>query len=243
MSTVLDLLTDGLTTVGELGQGETLAPEDSAYCLSRLNSMLDSWSTERLYVPFVATARYPLIASKGNYTIGQTGTTDIAAPRPIAIEDAAILLQVGSGFTRHPLTIISQQEYALIADQGAIGNTPEKLWCDFNYPNAAIIIWPTPTCPVATQLELVTWSPVSQFSTVNATVTLPPGYYSAILWNLCVEIMPGYDLAPNPTIQMRADEGKRRVAGLNMQQLPPAVREQVASGFQAAAQQQQPPQQ
>lgn len=238
MSTVLDLITDALISIGEVGQGDSISPEDSAYCLTRLNAMLDSWSIERLYIPFVQTARYSLTPLKGNYTIGQTGSVDINAPRPIAIEDAAIQIQVGAGFTRHQLSIISQAEYALIADQGATANTPEKLWCDYNYPNAAIILWPAPTCPVQTQLEIVTWVPVSQFGSVNIVVTLPPGYYAGILWNLCAEIMPGYDLPPNPIIQAKADEGKRRIAALNMQRLPPAMQQQISAQIQQQPQQQ-----
>ena len=53
--TALEMITWALRDIGEVGQGEQLAPEDSEEGLTYLNDLLASLSNDRLNIPAIST--------------------------------------------------------------------------------------------------------------------------------------------------------------------------------------------
>ena len=60
MPTVLDVISNALTEINALAQGETASAGDSSFALSKLNRMLDQWNARELYVYTVRFDEYTL---------------------------------------------------------------------------------------------------------------------------------------------------------------------------------------
>lgn len=211
MSTALDLITDALVSLGELSQGETPNAEDGAFCLTRLNAMLDSFSTQRLNLYSVSKFTGALVANTQDYTIGPSGATFTNA-RPLLVQTATIVLP---NTITEPMRILTSKEWAEIKEKALTGVLPDKLYFEPSYPNGTLHVHPRPSGTPT--LELYYWTVLSTFANLSATFTFPPGYYHAIMWNLCVEISPGYNKPLDPVTQMRAQQGLSAIQNLNAQ--------------------------
>ncbi len=220
MATALDLITDALQTSGEVGQGLSISPEDAAYCLARLNSMLGKWSSERLNIPVVSVASYNLTTTKAAYSIGVSGSPDINAARPTFIESAGILIASpgGSGTLRKPVRIVGQLEWALITQKAAKSVVATILFCDYAYPNSNLNLWPTPTFAVITpKIELYTWAPIAQVASLVTVLNWPDGYYEAVMWSLIEQILLGYNKPVDQQTTTNAANAVRAIQSLNAQ--------------------------
>lgn len=233
-STARDLIQDALETLGEMGVGEPMSAEDAAYGLLRLNQLLDSWSTRRLFVYTINIASYPLIASNPDYQIGPGGV--FVAARPLRIDAARILLLTGGHYVGvKDLDMLTQAEYVELSDKQATALIPEKLYNDGSYPNSTLSLYPAPTCAVPSKLELSTWTALPQFATLLTAFSFPPGYYSALLWSLVVELGPAYNKPPNEAQAAKALEAMAAIQNLNRLTGMADMATQPANPQQAAA--------
>lgn len=216
MSTALDLITDALETLGEAGVGEPISPEDGAYGLLHLNNMLDSWSTRRLFIFNVGIAAYGLTANIGVYPIGPTAAAPFNVVRPTKINAARILALINGVYVGvKDLSILTVDQFQELSDPTATANVPEMLYCDFAYPNANLNLYPRPAVGVGTQLELSTWTSLMQFATLQTTYSFPPGYWNALMWNLVVELGPGYNKPADSATAAKALEYMKTIQEIN----------------------------
>ncbi len=214
MATVRELIQDAFVTLGEMGSGEVMSPEDANYGLLRLNSMLSSWSTRRLFIYNITIASYALAANTADYLIGPAQTFNAA--RPLRIDAARILLLSGATYVGvKDLDILTQGEYVELSDKTATAIIPEKLYNDYAYPYSTLSLYPRPSAAVGTKLELSTWTELAAFAMLGDTVSFPPGYYQAVLFNLAVELGPGYSKQPDQALAAKALEGMAAIQQLN----------------------------
>ncbi len=229
MSSALDLITDALVTLGECGVGEPISAEDGAYGLLRLNEMLESWSIRRLFVFNLALASYALTADQAAYPIGPTAAAPFNVPRPTKINAANILVLVNGVYVSvKDLNLLTLDQFQALSDPTATANVPEMLYCDFAWPNANLNLYPAPLVGAATKLRLSTWSPLAQFTTLQTVYSFPPGYYQGILWNLVVELGPGYNKPANEAQAAKALEYMKTIQDINRENglagmMPPAA--------------------
>jgi hypothetical protein len=203
--------------------GQTPATEESADGLTALNNMIDSWSTERLMLPYASFSRYPLIAAQAVYTIGPSGA-NLTGPRPIRI-DAAGIVQLaynsGAGDFRTPLEIIPETAWVAIADKTATSDIPLKLYYAPTPGTATLYLWPIPNVSSATSLELSVWAALAAFPDQTTDVPLATGYARALVFNLALELgstMPGADLTQ--AVVSNAQESKQAIMKLNSLMVP-----------------------
>jgi len=203
--------------------GQTAAPEESADGLTALNNLCDSWSTERLLIPYASFARYVLVAAKYSYSIAPA-TADLTGPRPIRI-DAAGIVQLASGALavdwRTDLAILTEKEWGAITDKTATADVPSKLYYAPTVPAGMLYLWPIPNVVSATSLELSAWVALASFPDQTTDIPLAPAYARALTFNLCIELastMPGAELTQ--AIATAADESKRFVMKLNALMVP-----------------------
>src|SRR5882724_3223817 len=172
-----------LTAIGVNRPGYTPNASDSADVLAELNVLLDAYSAENALIYAVGTAQYTLVANQASYLIG-SGAADFNTTRPARITDAAIVATVGAGKSRTPLRIVSKTEYFAHGDLAASASNPEELYDDYAAPVSTLYLFPAPTVPTATKLELETWTQLTQFADLTTSYFLPPGYQGAIQFEL-----------------------------------------------------------
>lgn len=150
---------------------------DDAYdeAFRALNDMVDAWQLERLMLYTVDRAAYPLAAGVSSYTLGPGGT--LGAVRPLRLESAGVIY---TGAFENPFPVLTLNQYR--ARQSGV-------YLDGAYPLANLSVYPPPQG--GETLVLYSWSPLAQFTNMDASYQLPQGYPRALRWNLALELAAG----------------------------------------------------
>lgn len=206
MSTIRDLINGSLRLIEELGAGETASAESAADGLTALVAMLGSWSIQGDLVYTETTENFTLTANDGSYTLGPTG--DLVTTRPTRI----IAVTVNDGSNDYPLERYSIDQWAAISDKTDTG-TPEVFYIDGNSPNSTLKLFPVPSA--AYTLTLYSEKPLTEYSAIGDTLTVPPGYERAFRYNLACEIAPEYGKEPSARVHRIAVESKNAIRNQN----------------------------
>lgn len=206
MSTIRDLVTGSLRLIEEVGAGDTATAESCADGLTALNAMISSWSIQGDLIYTKTVETFNLTGNDGVYTIGPTG--DFVTTRPTRIT-AATVNDGGSDFV---LTMYSIDQYASIHDK-VISGTPDSIYIDYNFPNTTFKLYPVPSS--AYTITFYSEKPLSENSSINDTLTVPPGYERALRYNLANEIAPEYGKDVAPGVRRIAIESKNAVRNQN----------------------------
>ena len=210
MATPSSMILRSLRLIGEKAIGDTLSSAEQTAYLADLNTMLDSWSTERLMCYQITEDTKALTAALGTYTIGSGG--DINTTRPTRIVQAFVRDAYNSDY---PVQIIPYDNYNLIIQKDVSGTYPRYLYCDYAYESglATLYLYPLPAAGLTLYLE--SWKQLTQFSTISDTVALPNGYQRAIEYNFAVEVSGGYRDLPPQVIQI-ARKSKANIKSINL---------------------------
>lgn len=209
MSTVSDLIKGSLRLLGVIAQGETPTAQESADALSSLNDMLDSWSNDGLLLFDRTIESLSIVASTASYTIGTGGVFNTA--RPVRIIEAAFK-QSGSN-EELPLNILTSQEWARAYDKTLTSSLLSCLYYNDTFPLGTIYVWPVPTA--SGTLVLTSDKPLSNYSAISDSVTLPPGYKKALRYNLALELAPEYGKQVSEIVFQQATESKANIMRTN----------------------------
>lgn len=216
MPAVSTMILNGLVMTGEKPLGGSLDADERRYYLSRLNSMLDSWSNERLMIFCLSQTSFPLTASTHTYSIGSGATFNMT--RPTKIVDPCFIRDTQDVDT--PLELIDAQAYGAIPMKTTDGVYPSQLFYDYGYSatsTATIRLYPTPSSGLT--LFLNTLQPLTNFSTVSQNLIMPPGYQDAIETNFAVRSAFGF----RPVTQEVRDAAKTTKAAIKSTNMPAPV--------------------
>jgi hypothetical protein len=215
VDTVLDLITEALLDLGVLAEGEPPSSPQANGALSKLNSMLDSWNTQKLTVYGSTPTVVPIVAGQLSYTMGPSG--NINTDRPITIQ-AAYLRNPNTGPQQTmdiPLQILTDEEYQNYPYKLSTTNIPFAVWINYTAPIATVTLVPGGT---DTNYSLVLWQQGRFASlTLNQQFLLPPGYREPIVANLVLRLSPGYSIPPSGITSQIAIAGKRNLQTVNLQ--------------------------
>jgi len=213
MPSVSTMILNSLIMTGEKSLNVTsFTTAENNYHLSRLNSMIDSWSNERLMVFVLSGQLFPLTASQGSYTIGLNGVFNTA--RPTKIVDTCYIRDTDGIDT--PLEIIDSPTYNRIANKTTDGTYPHYIHYNPEYTatsTATIFFYPEPQAGLSTVISMI--SPLISFSTMSATLMMPPGYQQAIETNYAV--MSAFGLTEiSPLLIDAARKSKAAIKSTNL---------------------------
>jgi hypothetical protein len=209
--TAQDLINLAAKDIGVLASGETLAAEEYADALAKLNSLISAWDIEYLNIFCIQENTYALTGSRTTpYLIGPSAA-DFVAARPISIRAANIISQTG-GYT-WKLNVVRVEQWAQIIEKAAVGEPPETLYYDNDYPNGKL--WLNPWPQSADTLELFTWEQLTQLSSLSSTFDMPPGYSEALEWNLAVSLSPMFGRPLDQQVQAKAVAAKASIRANN----------------------------
>ncbi len=197
MPTGQTIINSALTALGILEQGGTPAVSDVNDALAELNSMWDAWGIDENLIYAVLSAQFSLVASTASYTIGAGATFNLASGRPRRIYKAVAEATVGAAKSRRNLRIIEAGEYYSHGDLAAAASSPDELYPDYNVDAsgfATLYLWPVPTVPTATKLELEYAVPFTAW-TLNGNYLIPFGFQDAVQYALAWRLIPRYGAA------------------------------------------------
>lgn len=206
MTTPRDLIKAALTDIGAIGAGDSIDGEDLGDLFARCNRMLSSWSVSGALIFADTTISKLLTSGDGEYTIGVGG--DINTPRPISIKAA----YYRSGDTDTPLELIDERRYAQIANKSA-QDSPEYLYYKTGHPTGTIILWPVPAHVETLYMDVE--APLTAFTSLSQTISLPEGYEETIQANLSKRYAPSYSRPVPMEIDEIAREGLANIKRAN----------------------------
>jgi hypothetical protein len=195
MTTARQLITSSLRLINVVQQGENPTADDMTTVEYALNTLLDSWSADKLSIYTINPYPFVLIPGQQAYKLG-VGTNllpaDWVVPRPMNIEQATVdyQAQMGAQAISIPLQKLSDAEWAAIAVKSTQSTFPMKFFDNGNYPMRTLNFWPVPT--TAQTVTLWLWEPLLDYTTLDQPISLPPGYERAIRYNLAVEAAPEF---------------------------------------------------
>lgn len=132
-----DLILNAANMAGIQAIGDTMEGTYSIYALGRLNSLLDSWQVDNLYIPYITEISQVITGSP--VTIGTGQTINVALPR--FIRDTSFI-RVSN--TDYPLQIVDESTFNAIINKTA-GGTPALVYYDEKFPVGNLYFYPKPT--------------------------------------------------------------------------------------------------
>lgn len=220
--TATSIIREALTELGVVAQGETPSSDDMAYCLNRLNDMLDSWGANSQYIYARADNVITLAAGVGVLTIGPGGM--LSVPRPSEM-DIGSYSRVSS--VDQLLTPLSASQFNAIPYKTQQAIRPTVFYYDAADPVANVAFWPIPANNV--ELHLLLESALTNFADLVTSYDVPAGYKQAMYYTLAESIQGPFNKTMSAAQINTAREARRTVKLNNLgrkrmdMQMPSAV--------------------
>ena len=200
-----------LRLIGEKTVGDTLTTAEQTAYLADLNSMMDSWSIERLMVYQLLQETKALTSGTASYTIGTGGAFNTT--RPTKIVDPCFVRD-GSSID-HPVAVIDAVSYGNITLKSSAASWPSALFYDGADVAGLGTIYLYPVPGSGLTLYINSWKQLTQFATIGETLVLPPGYQRAIEFNFAVEVAGGFTKVSGEVAKI-ANESKASLKKINL---------------------------
>lgn len=206
-----DLISASLRLIGATAPGESLAASEATDGLAALNRMISSWSTEPLLIYSRVRDSLTLVVGTQSYTMGTGGTHSVS--RPVQVHEAAVRNETVSPAVEIPVAILSLAEWQAIPAKATSGEYPTGIYLEGTFPYETVNVYPKPSVAH----KLITWSSkvISSISTLDTSVSLPPGYEEALIYNLALRLAPEYGRPVSAEVATVAMETKASIKRLN----------------------------
>ena len=198
MPSANDFAAASLRLLNVIQAGEDPSAEDGEVAFDVLNRWIDSLGTQRLTIYFLTRTTQTLTATTASYSIGSSGTINIA--RPLWIDHAGLILDTAATYPEEAsIRVLTDDEYAAWTPKTQQSTYATAIWYDHNWSSGLGLIRPLPIPNVSTtQLVLYTPTAITQFADQSTNYTFPPGYQRAIVTNLALELTAYYPAANLP---------------------------------------------
>lgn len=213
MTTVLELVTNALNDLGVIGAEETLSAADSSRALKILNNMIQEWNNEELIVYNTEELIFNYVAGQGDYTLGTGG--DFNTDRPIEITAAYNRINNGT-YTEvdYPIQVTTDaQVYSDLVTKNIQTSLPILVYDNGNFPTKTLSFWPVPS-DTTYRPVLWVWRQISQFA-LSDTLSLPPGYETAMEWNLALKCAIPFGKPASQDLRMEANNSLWAIKRIN----------------------------
>lgn len=209
MATALQMMTRSMRLAGVIGKGESLDNDEAQDGLTALNSMLDSWKIDRLFVYQIVQSSYTWPSATSSRTIGSGG--NFSTTRPDRIQSAFV---VDSNSQWYEVEVLQRrEEYDSIVVKTTPSTLPQYLFYDPAYPLGVIYLWCVPSAQLT--LKLNTWQTLQSFGALTTDLALPPGYERAIVYSLAQEYGPEFGVKIPDEVNRIAVAARASVKNLN----------------------------
>jgi hypothetical protein len=207
MPTARAIIRGALTDLGVASAEEPLSASQCEDALDLLNQLLDSFSTERLWIYYLPPTPIVWPAGAAMQTWGPGG--DIPTPRPIKLATHATYRDAGADYD-YPLEVLERQEqYAQISWKALPSTIPIAVYYAPNVPLGELSLWPTPSVDVG--ITVFPWQPLGAWAHLDDDLLFPPGYARALRLALALECAPSYGVQPNPLLVRREEQARQAI--------------------------------
>jgi hypothetical protein len=199
MTTALTIIDRAYTILGYKDAGEPLSADDANQGLNALNSMVDSWNTQRLFI--VSTLE--IVGTVSGISAGVGPALAFNTLNPVTAENG--------GFARiggidYPIEMIDRQTYAGLTLKTVQSTFPQYAYFDRQLPTSTLYFYPVPSAAV--QVHIPFQVQLTAFADLATDYGLAQGYQRALELSLAEELSMG--LRDLPAVVVRNAANARR---------------------------------
>lgn len=200
------LIRDALLDIGVISPIDRITAEMADDGLRKLNSLLQSWSVEKLlpYSPTYET--FTLSTGVASYTWGTGGTWNTA--RPIEIVNMNVTV-AGSSSPLYEMQINTYYNIAVKTTQ----DVPERFYFAPEYPLAKVYLYPVPASTYT--LSVNSFKPFVQYTDLTDVILLPEDYIFPLELHLAIALSPQYDMPISQIFYAEAQKAKEVLVKLH----------------------------
>lgn len=190
--TTNDVIVNSLYLLGELGVGETPDAFMLSTGLDLLNELLDKFSSDSIYIPYLTTLNFTFTVGQDTYSISDMILgTDITADRVVDLSFANYTVPT-SGATQlvYPLRIINKATYYNVVRQTNLQSRPGFIFLNKQAQESFITVYPVPDQPYPCSIQVK--SMINSLDQQDTLGELPPNYYGFLKYALARKFLAYY---------------------------------------------------
>ena len=187
---VNQLINNSLYLIGELATNETPDAYMLATGLELINELINLFSADSIYIPFLSTISFNMVEGQATYTIGNGITNDIIADRIVDLSFANYTVPSSGQGIIYPLNIITKSQYYGIVRLTPLQTRPGFIFLDKQDVRSEVTLYPAPDQPYPCQLRVKKM--VDQLTEHELLTELPPFYYGFMKYALARRFISYY---------------------------------------------------
>jgi len=190
--TTNDLIVNSLYLLGELGVGETPDAFMLSTGLELINELLDKFSSDSIYIPFLTTIEHTFTVGQDTYSISDMILgADITADRVVDLTFANYTVPT-SGDTQlvYPLRIINKATYWGVVRQTNLLARPGFIFLNKQSEESFITVYPVPDQPYPFSIQVKVM--INKLEAQSNLEELPPFYYGFLKYALARKFLAYY---------------------------------------------------
>jgi|SRR5581483_2523945 len=192
-----ELIESALLELGVLAPGEKPEAQDYAFCLRKLQRIIDQFNARRECIFNVNFSRFTLKTNHAPHTIGPGGDF-VTTVRPVRLVAANLVLTTSAPNIDLPIKVEDDAWWANQRVKDLTSTLPTHVYYSPDVPQGNLYFWPVPT--VANDVRLELWSNLYSPVLVADKISMPQGYWEAIVNTLAVRCAPGFEKTPSPVL-------------------------------------------
>lgn len=213
--TALDIIKAAMQEIGALAGGETIALDDSAWALQKLQRLIDRYNARE---PMVYNVNFTLFPNPPlntqPITIGPGAQFDVNQ-RPVSIISAAVVLNQSTSNVDVPMNIRDEQWWADQRVKNLKSTYPTDLYYSPDWPLGNLYFWPILTQTNGIRLEMRTI--LTEITATAQNFSMPPAYWDAIVYPLAISLCPSFERTASPELMKLAADSVKAIQANNMQ--------------------------
>jgi len=188
--TTNELIINSLYLLGELGVGETPDSFMLSSGLELINELINKFSADSIYIPFLSTIPWTMVPGQATYTIGNAPGNDIIADRVVDLSFANYTVPSAGQGIIYPLQIITKSEYYGVTRLTPLNTRPAFIFLNKQDTFSEITLYPAPDQPYPGFIQVKKM--VDELTEHELMTELPPFYYGFMKYALARKFLAYY---------------------------------------------------
>lgn len=169
--TTNELIVNSLYMLGELAVGETPSAFMLSTGLELINELLDKFSNDSIYIPFLRTISFTMVPGQAAYTLSTLAGANVNSDRVVDLSMANYTVQT----INYPIKIVNKAQYYGVVKQTNLNARPNIVFLNKQATESIVTFFPAPDQAYPCELKAkVMINQLGEHDTLNE---LPPFYY------------------------------------------------------------------
>ncbi len=190
LRTTNELIINSLYLLGELGVGETPDSFMLSSGLELINELLDKFAADSIYIPYLKSLSFTMVAGQPSYSISDMIPSDVTANRIVDLSMANYTVPSAGQGIIYPLQIINKAQYYGVTRLLPLNTRPGFIFLDKQELESIVTLYPAPDQPYPCQLQVKLM--LDKLIANQSLDELPPFYYGFMKYCLARKFLSYY---------------------------------------------------